>query len=1045
MNKVSPDWVQGAPSHPPKVNDVAGILQQLSQGAITPELALELSHSFELCQFKFGEKLFTYHPPQPEQENDGYFYIICQGRVRLLGFDSQKQREVSAVVLTEGETFGADSLLFHHSSPYCAIAASPGFLARIPIPQLQPWFERISQLKAQCEQQAQQRQSLIFLKTQTELRSLNSHTINQLLPYLVTTTIPAGDSLAQSNSNHFWLRHGEIATTGEASPPPPTIGESWGYPQPIPAHWIAQTDLSVYKLPSEHWQGAQAIAPILFSTAAESSPELANPRNFSHQSLNPGSIPIAVPQSAPIHPAQVEPTPKTEPESVTFPQPTSWRPWGKGFWQRYPLVLQQSSADCGAACLSMIGRYWGKQFSINTLRELAGVGRAGASLKGLSQASEHLGFRAAPVRASLNRLRDQTNPWIAHWQGNHYIVVYKCKGDRLLIADPGVGKRLIPRAEFVNNWTGYALLLDPTPQLAATPNEKNSLGRFLKVLWPHRILIGQILLASLLLQLFSLITPLFTQIILDQVVVNRSFVTLHVFALGLVLFNLWRIGLSATRQYFLDYFANRLDLTFISGFINHALSLPLKFFESRRVGDIITRVQEAQKIQAFLTRRAVITWLDTLMVFVYLGLMVYYNWKLTLLVLTLIPPIAILTVVASPLLRQRSREIFQEDAGQNSQIVEMISGIGTVKASAAERELRWRWEDQLTKMLNVRFKAQILGNFLQSTSGLINSLGSTALLWYGATLVMQEQLTIGQFVAFNMLIGNVISPILALVSLWDEFQEILVSVERLNDVFFAQPEEHPQKPLMGLPQLNGEVLFESVFFRYGDEEENYTLENISFQVSPGQTVAIVGRSGSGKSTLVKLLQGLYHPDRGKISVDGHDIRHVSPPSLRSQLGVVPQECFLFSGTILENITLYHPEFTLEQVIEVAKLAEAHGFIQSLPLGYNTPVGERGSTLSGGQKQRIAIARALLNDPRIILLDEATSSLDTESERRFQQNLARISRNRTTLIIAHRLSTVRHADCILVLDRGILVEQGTHDQLIAIQGLYYHLAQQQLDL
>jgi ATP-binding cassette subfamily B protein len=1047
MNKVSPDWVQESPSHSPNaVNDVAGILQHLSQGSITNELALELSHSLELCQFQFGERLFAYHPPQQEHgaettPDDGYFYIICQGRVRLLGFDPQKQREVSGVVLAERETFGADSLLFHHSSPYCAIAASPGFLARIPVTQLQPWFEQIPQFKTQCQQQAQQRQDLIFLKTLTELRSLNSHTIKQLLAYLVTTKIPAGETLTQLQANRCWLRQGEIVTTGEKSPPPPTIGESWGYPQPIPAHWIAKTDLWVYKLPREHVPSAQAIAPILSGTAPDSLPEPANHPTFSDKPL----IPIAVRMSTLTHQTQVEPTPQTEPEPVVFPQPTTWNPWGRGFWQRYPLVLQQSSADCGAACLSMIGRYWGKQFSINTLRELAGVGRAGASLKGLSQASERLGFRAAPVRASLNRLRDQNNPWIAHWQGNHYIVVYQDKGDRILIADPAVGKRLLPRAEFINNWTGYALLLDPTPQLAATPNEKNSLGRFLKVLWPHRILIGQILLASLLLQIFSLITPLFTQIILDRVVVNRSFTTLNVFALGLVLFNLWRIGLSATRQYFLDYFANRLDLTFISGFINHALSLPLKFFESRQVGDIITRVQEAQKIQAFLTRRAVITWLDTLMVFVYLGLMVYYNWKLTLLVLALIPPIAILTVVASPLLRQRSREIFQEDAGQNSQIVEMISGIGTVKASAAERELRWRWEDRLTKMLNVRFKAQILGNFLQSTSGLINSLGSTALLWYGATLVMQEQLTIGQFVAFNMLIGNVISPILALVSLWDEFQEVLVSVERLNDVFFAQPEEHPQKPLMGLPQLKGEVEFDHVFFRYGEEEENYTLENISFQVSPGQTVAIVGRSGSGKSTLVKLLQGLYHPDRGKICVDGHDIRHVSPPSLRSQLGVVPQECFLFSGTILENITLYHPEFTLEQVIEVAKLAEAHGFIQSLPLGYNTPVGERGSTLSGGQKQRIAIARALLNDPRIIILDEATSSLDTESERRFQQNLARISRNRTTLIIAHRLSTVRHADCILVLDRGILVEQGTHDQLIAIQGLYYHLAQQQLDL
>jgi ATP-binding cassette subfamily B protein len=546
-------------------------------------------------------------------------------------------------------------------------------------------------------------------------------------------------------------------------------------------------------------------------------------------------------------------------------------------------------------------------------------------------------------------------------------------------------------------------------------------------------------------QLFGLITPLFTQIILDKVVVQKSFITLHVFALGLLLFSVWRIGLSGIRQYLLDYFANRLDLTLISGFISHTLTLPLKFFESRHVGDIITRVQENQKIQRFLTRQAVTAWLDASMAVVYLGLMAYYNWHLTLLVLALIPPIVILTVVASPFLRGVSREIFNEEAGQNSSLVEMMNGVATVKAAAAERELRWRWEDRLTSTINARFRGQKLANGLQVTGGLINTLGSTALLWYGATLVIQDQLTIGQFVAFNMLIGNVINPVLALVSLWDELQEVMVSVERLNDVFLAQPEESPQNPLLVLPPLRGEVQLENVTFRYNQEQERNTLQNISFQVRAGETVAIVGRSGSGKSTLVSLLQGLYHPTSGRICVDGHDVRHASPQSLRSQLGVVPQECFLFSGTILENITLYAGEFTLEQVVEVAKLAEAHSFIQDLPLGYNTKVGERGANLSGGQRQRIAIARALLGDPRIMILDEATSSLDTDSERRFQQNLARISRDRTTFIIAHRLSTVRHADCILVLDRGILVERGTHDELIALQGLYYHLAQQQLDL
>ncbi|NEO64269.1 MAG: peptidase domain-containing ABC transporter, partial [Moorea sp. SIO4G2] len=287
--------------------------------------------------------------------------------------------------------------------------------------------------------------------------------------------------------------------------------------------------------------------------------------------------------------------------------------------------------------------------------------------------------------------------------------------------------------------------------------------------------------------------------------------------------------------------------------------------------------------------------------------------------------------------------------------------------------------------------------------------------------------------------------ILALVNLWDEFQEILVSVERLNDVLSAKPEENPQEPMLVLPEIKGDVILEDVTFRYSEDEDRNILQNISLQIKAGETIALVGRSGSGKSTLVKLLQGLYHPTNGRILIDGHDIRHISPQSLRSQMGVVPQECFLFSGTIVENITLYRPDFSLDEAVEVAKLAEAHAFIQGMTLGYNTKVGERGSTLSGGQRQRIAIARALLGNPKILILDEATSSLDTESERRFQQNLARISRDRTTFIIAHRLSTVRNADCILVLDRGILVEKGNHEELMDRQGLYYHLAQQQLDL
>lgn len=1045
-------------------NALPVVLDLLSLVQADTKLGLEFSKAFEVREFQLGDEIANYGVPTPSGDNKHNtcgFYIVCYGRVRLLALDAKQQRFVSTLVLEAGEIFGADDLFSNENLPYRSVAASGGQVAYISIADLKPWLEQIPNLEDYLRRQALARQCLIFFKTSTELRSLPSNQLRQLLPYFVPTRINSGEKLVQATppgSGRFWLRSGVVQSNlGES--PPPLVGQSWGYPDLTLADWSAQTDLVVYQLSKEHWQEAQAIVPILATVNPQAGPVKNKASGNGHQrdaasrvavtqsppARRPGKSRLQTPSKSVAQADSSVKTPAEQPESVAFPKPYRRPGLSRLFRRGYPFIEQQSSSDCGIACLVMIGRYWGKQFRINSLRNLAGVGRAGVSLKALGNTAESLGFHTKPVRASLSALADRTDPWIAHWQGDHFIVVYRVKSNRVLVADPAVGRRSLTKREFEKGWSGYALLLEPTAELATVKSEKSSLNRFWGLLWPYRSVLFQIILASVLLQVFGLITPLFTQVILDRVVVNKSLVTLHVFSVGLFLFGIWRIGLVAIRQYLLDYFSNRLNLTMISGFISHTLMLPLKFFESRQVGDIITRVQENQKIQNFLTRQAVSTWLDALMIFVYLGLMFYYNWQLTLLVLAIIPPIAILTLVATPLMQRISREIFKQDAAETSSLVEMLTGVATVKTAAAERDFRWRWEDLFTSTLNVQFRGQKLSNGLQVASGLINTLGSTLLLWYGAKLVIEEQLTIGQFVAFNMLIGNVIAPILALVGLWYELQEVLISVERLDDVFAAQPEESSEKPLLVLPQLRGEVRFENVTFRYDPESERNTLQNMSFEVKVGQTVAIVGRSGSGKSTLVSMLQGLYHPNSGRIWMDEHDIRHASPQSLRSQLGVVPQECFLFSGTILENITLYRPEYTLDQVIEVAKLAEAHAFIQDQPLGYNTKVGERGSTLSGGQRQRIAIARALIGNPRILILDEATSSLDTESERRFQQNLARISRDRTTFIIAHRLSTVRNADYILVLDKGVIAERGTHDELMADRGIYYHLAQQQLDL
>ena len=999
-------------------------------------LVSEFSKEFEAIQLHLGDEIANYtknvelsQRPLNSYDNGKGFYIICQGRVRLVSFNTSLQREVSVSLLEAGDCFGANELFDNNPLPYRAVGAATVIIAFISSAKLEAWLDKIPNLQIYLRNLVKEQKALIFFKTLTKLRAVSSYHLKQIIPYLVETRFQAGELLhkaTQKETGCFWLQMGEVESQNPLSKAP-QVGASWGYPDEIPVDWVAKTDLLVYKVPQEHWEAVQLVAPLL--TESDNAKKQVVKAKITNLQESKSSLLI--------------PTPTSESKVIPFPQPTKGRKRGLNW--RYPFVQQQSAMDCGVACLAMVSQYWGKHFSINMLRNLARVTRSGASLKNLAVAAENIGFQARPVRASLNRLIEQMNPWIAHWQGDHYIVVYRVKGNKILIADPAVSKRWLTIKEFQAGWTGYALLLNPTSLLQTIPSTKPSLGRIWGAFLPFSSMLAPIILASILLQVLGLVTPLFTQIILDQVVVHKSLMTLHVFAIGVLLFGVWRVGLLGVRQYLLDYFSNRVDLTLISAFISHALNLPLEFFADRHVGDIVTRVQENQKIQMFLTRQAVTTALDALMAFVYVGLMVYYNWRLTLLVLGILPPIILLTVLASPMLRKVSRNVFTESAKQNSSLVEMLTGVATLKTAAAERDLRWLWEDHLTSMFNAQFHGQKLANNLQVIGGLINTLGSTALLWYGATLVIQDQLSIGQFVAFNMLIGNVINPVLSLVSLWDELQEVMVSVERLDDVFAAQPEESVDKPLLVLPKLKGEVKFENVCFRYHPDEQRNILQNISFEVHPGETIAIVGRSGSGKSTLINLLQGLYHPTSGRVLIDGHDIRHVSPQSLRRQLGVVPQECFLFSGTILDNITLYRPEYPLAQVVEVANLAEAQAFIQSLPLGYNTKVGERGSALSGGQRQRIAIARALLANPRILILDEATSSLDTESERRFQENLRRISKQRTTFIIAHRLSTVRNASCIIVLDKGVIVEHGKHEELMQQGGLYYHLAQQQLDI
>jgi ATP-binding cassette subfamily B protein len=1007
--------------------------QQLAQ-----ILGAKLSPS-ELKQCQKALQIITPTPGKPfwnSQQGQSGVYLVIKGKIRLL--DSNDNLLISLGV---GAAFGELSLFPEQSfQPYTVRASFQLQLVYLNEQFLRTLIKKKPEVEQYLYRQALQLDLLLLCRQTSPLKNASLTQLKQILPLLEFHQLQPGklsdDSLLKQA---LWLvRKGELINSAGQKLP------SRSFYVPVPKEqtvsWRIEQPTELYTLSHANLNFVQLSLPELIQTT-EVTPNLIR-RESKTSSLTKTTIADLPPKFSSSLPSR-----RSRKRKPYFPSPSERV---GHFWQRllhrYPFYAQQSSSDCGAACLVMIGRYWNKRFSLNRIRELARVNRSGSSLKGLCTAAETIGFVTRPVKATFSQLAQQKLPAIAHWQGNHYIVVYEVKRKYVIVGDPAIGQRTLTPEEFQADWTGYALLLEPTTLLKETQEATTSFWQFWELVRPHRLVLIEVFVASLLIQLFALVTPLLTQLLLDRVVVQRSSLTLMAVGIGLLIFGLFRVAMTGLRQYFLDHTAQRVDLALIVGFIRHTFRLPLSFFESRYVGDIIARVQENHKIQRFLTGEALSIFLDLLTVFVYVGLMFWYSWQMALLALTIIPPFFLLALIATPFLQKVSREIFTALAKESSYLIEALTGLPTIKSMAVEQRVRWHWEELLNRSIKTTFSGQLISNKLQIFSSTIEVIASTAILWFGAWQVIQNQLTIGQLVAFNMLLGNVITPFQRLTVLWNQLQEVIISIERINDVLDAEPEEDLQdQPRQILTSLQGQISFQNVTFRYHPDQENNVIENLSFEVQPGQTIALVGRSGSGKTTISKLILGLYPPTEGKILIDGQDLTTLSLRSLREQIGVVDQSNFLFGGTIRENISISHPEASLEEVRQAAIQAGAEEFIEKLPLGYETPIGERGGMLSGGQRQRLAIARALLGNPRLLILDEATSNLDAESERIIQNNLNTILQGRTTIIIAHRLSTIRQANVILVLDCGVLVESGTHSQLMAKRGHYFYLNQQQLSV
>lgn len=550
----------------------------------------------------------------------------------------------------------------------------------------------------------------------------------------------------------------------------------------------------------------------------------------------------------------------------------------------------------------------------------------------------------------------------------------------------------------------------------------------------YKQVISEVMLGSFIVQLFGLVTPLFTQVILDKVIVHRSIMTLDVLAVGFVIVMIFELLLNFSRKYIFLHTACKIDAKLGAKLFRHLFSLPFTYFENRKVGNIITRVRELDQIREFITNKSVSVILDLFFSFVFIIMMLLYSPILTLLVVGFVIIIAILYLVITPEMRARLEKKFQMGAQSNSYLVESVTGIQTVKSLAIEGGMQRKWEDYLAKYINSSFKLSNMGNIAGALSGMLQKAMTISILYFGVKLVIDNKLTIGQLIAFQMFSNQFSGPVLRLVNLWNEFQQCLLGVDRLGDIL-NNPIEMQSSQAITLPQIQGSVKFDNICFKYSPNAP-YVINNFSYFVKPGMSVGIVGRSGSGKSTITKLIQRLYLCNEGTIYIDGVDVRQMNPTWLRYNIGVVLQENYLFSGTIRENISLSKPDASIELIIQAANMSGAHEFISELPEGYDTQVGERGASLSGGQRQRIAIARALITNPRIFIMDEATSALDYESERIILNNMSKITKGRTTFIIAHRLSAVRNCDVILVMDRGRIIEAGNHEKLMQKEKGYY---------
>lgn len=974
---------------------LAGIspFDQLSAAKLT-----KLSTKCQLLRYRMGQAIVV------REKMPAQIAILFQGQARLLGYEPQRSAPVTLKLLQPGEILGWVSLMrrvpcetaIASTEVVCLTFSATDFFALLDSePAILSAFrsrcaliEVFDLLGAQLQRRAE-----------SDDRPLKDLAVQAWSNTLVCNLPPGRQLSSQLDPSRVWFVSGGATTN-------------------LPIGWSLNAD-EVDNLTINGPGFARLVgipSDVVSPSSVSSVPEVTTAPELD-------DIPYA-----PDQPVEAS-------DAYAYPEQKS-----KG---HYPFVRGRGPVEGTVACFHMLSKYLGVPFRRDMVRRVIDNQRSrngNLALQHCGAVAEMMGIGAQLVSVPAEAINRLPTPVLLSWNDS-FAILYDSSERELVLAVPESGIRRLKPSEFMSSWgeNGQALLLKANKY---TPQERFGLNWFIPSLIRYRRVLIEVLIASFFVQLFGLANPLMIQVIIDKVIVQNSIDTLHVLGIFLLVVAVFEAVLTSLRTYLFVDTTNRIDMALGSEIIDHLLRLPLRYFERRPVGELATRINELENIRQFLTGTALTVVLDAVFSVIYIVVMFIYSWVLTLVTLAVIPLFIVLTVIVSPIVRRQLRAKAERQAQTQSYLVEVLSGISTVKAQNIELRSRWRWQDHYGRYVSEGFNNVLTSTAASSTSNFLNKLSGLLVLWVGAYLVLEGELTLGQLIAFRIIAGYVTGPLLRLAQIWQNFQSTALSLERLSDIIDSPQEaDEADRHNIPLPAIKGAVEYENVSFRFAASGP-LQLSNINLEIAPGTFVGIVGQSGSGKSTLMKLLPRLYDAESGRIFIDGYDIGKVELYSLRRQIGIVPQETLLFDGTVKENIALNNPDASDEEIIEAARVAAAHDFIMGLPLGYNTRVGERGSSLSGGQRQRVAIARTILQDPQLLILDEATSALDYDAERQVSLNLAQAYQGRTVFFITHRLTTIRNADLIILMDKGSIVEQGRHDELMAQQGRYYCLYMQQ---